>query len=300
MGIEVDEFGRPMRYAILTEHPGDYELGTYPSNPLKHVYVPASDIIHWFIPQRVSQSRGYPGLAPVLLTLHNLAEYEKAHWIRKRVQSSQLGWIVPGEGEIETDDTVNNQRLWDTEPGSYNVLNPGDQVIPPNFGTDDKEYDNVVRNMLRRAAAGEGVSYETVSRDFSQTNYSSSRLSILEDREWWKVLQSSFVQTFHQAVFEAWIEAAVLSRALPVGLFSDYWGNPDRYTAPRWQARSWAWVDPTKELDAVKLARELKLDTYSNQVHQHSGEEFEDVILQIGKEEEFIAANTANSLPAEE
>jgi lambda family phage portal protein len=286
MGIEVDDFGRPLRYAILTQHPGDFE---FPGNrdSRKHEFVDARDIIHFFVPSRVSQSRGYPGLAPVLLTAHNLDEYEKAHWTRKRVQASQLGWIVPADGSMEGDEVVNGQNLWNTEPGSYNTLNAGDQVIPPSFGPDDREYDNVVRNLLRRTASGFGASYETISKDFSQTNYSSSRLSILEDREWWKVLQSWLIQTLHQRVYEEFVEAAVLSGALPIGLFADYWRNPDRYTAPRWQARTWAWVDPSKELDAIRTARELMLETHAQQIHGHSGEEFEDVMSQIAAENEI-------------
>jgi lambda family phage portal protein len=286
MGIEVDDFGRPLRYAILTEHPGDYEFPGNRDNR-KHEFVSARDIIHFFVPSRVSQSRGYPGLAPVLLTAHSLDEYEKAHWTRKRVQASQLGWIIPADGAAEGDEVVNGQQLWNTEPGSYNTLGAGDQVVPPNFGPDDKEYDNVVRNLLRRTASGFGASYETISKDFSQTNYSSSRLSILEDREWWKVLQSWLIQTLHQRVYEEFIEAAVISGALPIGLFSDYWRNPDRYTAPRWQARTWAWVDPSKELDAIRTARELMLETHAQQIHGHSGEEFEDVMSQIAAENEI-------------
>jgi capsid protein len=106
----------------------------------------------------------------------------------------------------------------------------------------------------------------------------------LEDREWWKVLQSWLIQTFHQRVYEEFIEAAVISGALPIGLFTDYWTNPDRYTAPRWQARTWAWVDPSKELDAIRTARELMLETHAQQIHGHSGEEFEDVVAQIADE----------------
>ena len=38
-------------------------------------------------------------------------------------------------------------------------------------------------------AAGCGPSYESLSRDYSQSNYSSSRLSLLDDRDLWRVLQ---------------------------------------------------------------------------------------------------------------
>ena len=59
MGIEVDKFGRPQRYAFLNRHPGDYYFkDNY--NEEKHTIVPASDIIHLFLPERPAQNRGVP------------------------------------------------------------------------------------------------------------------------------------------------------------------------------------------------------------------------------------------------
>ena len=147
----------------------------------------------------------------------------------------------------------------------------------------------MVRNLLRRFAAGFGCSYETLSRDFSQTNYSSSRLSILEDRDHWKLLQSMVVQQIHQRVFENWFEAAVLSGELPAATFGDFWVNPDRYLTPRWQARTWSWVDPSKELAALETARELMLETHASQITGFTGEEFSEVIPQIAAENELKA-----------
>ena len=285
LGVESDEWGRPTRYALLRRHPGDGELRTV-SPTERHEFVDAKDIIHFFIPERVGQSRGMPGLTSVATTAHALGKYEEAHWTRKRVQAASLGWITSPEGDLPGDGTINGQRLFDTEAGSYNMLDPGQQVIPPDFGPDDGQYDNVVRNLLRRFAAGFGCSYETLSRDFSQTNYSSSRLSILEDRDHWRLLQSMMVQQIHQRVYENWFEAAVLSGELPVQTFSDYWVNPDRYLTPRWQARTWAWVDPGKELDAIRTARELMMDTEENQIQDYSGEQFDEVMAQIRKEQD--------------
>ena len=303
LGVESDEWGRPTRYAILTVHPGDAELRPLATNS-RHIFVDAKDVIHFFIPERVGQSRGMPGLTPVATTSHNLGKYEEAHWTRKRVQASSLGWVTSPEGDLPGDGVVNGQRLYNTEPGTYNWLDPGQQVIPPDFGPDDGQYDNVVRNLLRRFAAGFGCSYETLSRDFSQTNYSSSRLSILEDRDHWKLLQSMVVQQIHQVVFENWFEAAVLSGELPAATFGDFWVNPDRYLTPRWQARTWAWVDPSKELDALKTARELLLETHASQITGFTGEEFNEVIAQIKAENEVKAdadlpldPPTKNALP---
>jgi lambda family phage portal protein len=288
LGVELNQWGRPTRYAILTRHPGDVELGLNKREQrLKHELLPAEDMIHIFMPERIGQNRGVPWLTPVITTVHNLAEYEKAHWTRKRVQAASLGWIQTPEGELIGDDVENDQRLLNTEPGSWNYLDPGQTPIAPDFGPDDQQYDNVVRNLSRRFAAGFGCSYETLSRDFSQTNYSSSRLSILEDRDHWRVVQSVMIQYFHQRVFEEWLKAAVLVGELSSSVFDDYWVRPERYNAPRWQARSWSWVDPAKEMKALEMARQLLLQTHGEQIAEYTGEQFEQVMAQIAKENEL-------------
>ena len=68
--------------------------------------------------------------------------------------------------------------------------------------------------MLRSVASGCGISYESVSKDFSKTNYSSSRLSLLEDRNHYRSLQTYLIENFHSRVFDAWLEMATLSGAL--------------------------------------------------------------------------------------
>jgi len=288
LGVELNQWGRPTRYAILTRHPGDVELGLNKRDVrLKHELLPAEDVIHIFMPDRIGQNRGVPWLTPVITTVHNLAEYEKAHWTRKRVQAASLGWIQSSEGEVIGDAVENGQRLINTEPGTYNYLDPGETAIPPDFGPDDQQYDNVVRNLSRRFAAGFGCSYETLSRDFSQTNYSSSRLSILEDRDHWRVVQSVMIQLFHQRVFEEWLRSAVLVGELPSPAFNDYWSRPERYNTPRWQARSWSWVDPQKEMKALEMGRQLLLQTHGEQISEYTGEQFEQVMAQIARENEL-------------
>lgn len=290
LGVELNQWGRPTRYAILTRHPGDVELGLNKREVrLKHELLPAEDVIHIFMPERVGQNRGVPWLTPVITTVHNLAEYEKAHWTRKRVQAASLGWIQSAEGEVIGDAVENGQRLINTEPGTYNYLDPGETAIPPDFGPDDQQYDNVVRNLSRRFAAGFGCSYETLSRDFSQTNYSSSRLSILEDRDHWRIVQSVMIQVFHQRVYQEWLRAAVLVGELPSPAFDDYWSRPERYDSPRWQARSWSWVDPAKEMKALEMSRMLMLQSHSEQIAEYSGEQFEQVMAQIAREQELKA-----------
>jgi lambda family phage portal protein len=251
MGVEVNEWGRPLNYAFFTRHPGDSNLVGRMDDNRKHTIVPAADVIHLFLPERPGQTRGVPWFAPVMDDAHQLQGYEQAAVIRARGAASLMGFISSPEGELEADDVEEQQRLTDFEPGQFRYLNPGEKIEIPNLSAPDAQYEMFVRQKTRRFAAGLGVSYETISRDFSQTNYSSSRLSLLEDREHWKMIQGYLIETFHQRVFQEWLSASVLAGQLNL---PDYELRPERYeAAANWQPRGWSWVDPLKEANAYAL-----------------------------------------------
>jgi capsid protein len=101
------------------------------------------------------------------------------------------------------------------------------------------------------------------------------------------VVQSVLIQYFHQRVFQEWLRAAMLAGDLPSPAFDDYWIRPERYNAPRWQARSYSWVDPQKEMKAYEMARQLMLQTHSEQIAEYTGDQFEMVVAQIARENDL-------------
>ena len=111
-----------------------------------------------------------------------------------------------------------------------------------------------MRYMLREIASGVGVSYESLSRDYSQSNYSSSRLALLDDRDLWRVLQQWWSRSFREPLHRAWLAQAVLARAVASIPLDQYMLTPERFAAVRWKFRGWSWVDPTKEVRAYKEA----------------------------------------------
>jgi lambda family phage portal protein len=133
----------------------------------------------------------------------------------------------------------------------------------------DGQFEPFLRAMLRAVAAGIGCSYESVSRDFSQTNYSSSRLALLEEREHWKTLQDYMVKNFHQPVYAAWLEMAVMSGALNLPLYEV---EPERFKRVKWVPRAWGWVDPQKEVAAYKEAIRCGFKTLAQVVGEQGGD----------------------------
>ena len=284
-GVEVNEWGRPVRYAFLTRHPGDYWFQNTTQRNEKHVFPSADEIIHLFLPERPNQNRGVPWFHPVMLDAHQLQGYEEAAVVRARAGASLMGFITNNEGELTADDVENNQRISEFEPGTFKYLSPGENVTVPSIDSPDQQFEMFVRNKVRRFAAGFGCSYETLSRDFSETNYSSSRLSLLEDREHWRVIQNYLIENFHTRVFRAWLEMAVLSGELPL---PDYELRPERYDTPRWMPRGWSWVDPLKEVKAYREAEQAGYMSKSQIVAQNGGD-YDDTITEIAREQQFAA-----------
>jgi lambda family phage portal protein len=282
MGVEINEWGRPVRYAFLTRHPGDYWFQNAPQKGDKHVFLPAEDVIHLFIPERPQQHRGVPWFHSVMADAHQLQGYEEAAVVRARAGASVMGFVTSPDGELEGDDVEADRRISEFEPGMWKYLEPGQDVTVPNISSPDQQYEMFVKNKVRRFASGFGCSYETLSRDFSETNYSSSRLSLLEDREHWKVIQSYLIENFHNRVFREWLDLAVLAGELP---FDDYDSRPERYDTPRWMARGWDWVDPLKEAKAYRQMEQAGYMTKA-QIVAKLGGDFFDNLTEFSREQQ--------------
>jgi lambda family phage portal protein len=269
MGIEQNEFGRAVQYAFLKKHPGDTPFGT-PVGQREHMIVPASEICHIFVSNRPSQSRGEPWLSSSILSLHHLAGFQEASVIRARAASSLMGFITSPEGELDQGGEVyDNERVSQFEPGKFSYLQAGESVTVPDFDSPNSEFPEFMSAMLRSVASGCGISYESVSKDFSKTNYSSSRLSLLEDRNHYRSLQTYLIENFHSRVFDAWLEMATLSGALAL---PSYDTEPERYRKVRWIPRGWDWVDPQKEIIAAKEAIKAGLKTQAQIVSENGGD----------------------------
>jgi lambda family phage portal protein len=248
MGVEVDEWGRPVAYWLHPNHPGDYQFASF--QPSKFIRVAAEEIIHLYIIDRVPQTRGVPWFHAVLKRLHDMGGTVEAEIVAARASANIVGFIkAPEAGAGE--DVQSGQRIIESEPGTFKQLLPGEDFIGFNPSRPNSGLDPFIRFLLRSVAAGIGVSYESLSRDYSQSNYSSSRLALLDDRDLWRVLQGFVIRNFRAEIHHDWLEAAVLSGELA---FPDFYSNRAKYEAVRFKPRGWSWIDPTKEVTAYRLA----------------------------------------------
>ena len=255
MGVEQDQWGRPVAYWLYPTHPGDYQFTAFVESAL--IRVPADEIIHLYIPERIGQTRGVPWFHATLKRLRNMQGYEEAEIVAARASAAIVGIIQTPDGpmfdadELAGNHRANAQREINMEPGTYHHLLPGETFTGFSPSRPNAALDPFMRFMLRGFATGVGVSYESVSRDYSQSNYSSSRLALLEDRDLWRVLQGWWIRNFRRVVHRDWLEAAVLAGEITI---PDFYSNMRKYWSVRFKPRGWSWIDPAKEVTAYKTA----------------------------------------------
>lgn len=285
MGVEVDEFGRAVAYWMRERHPGEVRFTSDKS--VRMVRVPADEILHLRVVDRWPQTRGEPWLHAVLRKLNDLEEYTGAELLAARLSANYFATIESPDADplpaAETQDDGSKQVQ--IEPGVIEQLAPGDKLAFHTPNRPNTALDPFMRYMLREVAAGVGVSYESVSRDYSQSNYSSSRLSLLDDRDLWRVLQQWWVRSFREPLHGIWLQQAVLARAIESITVEQYAANPEKFRAVTWKLRGWTWVDPTKEVTAYKEAVKAGFTTVSAVIATTGGGvDIEDVVAERRRE----------------
>jgi lambda family phage portal protein len=288
MGIEIDQFQRPVAYWFHQRHPGDTMIGA--NVPDQLVRVPADQIMHLYVINRWPQTRGEPWLHAVARRLNDMDGYAEAEIVAARGAANYMAFMkTPDNNQLPPDLQEGDQREINYEPGLIEQLPPGYDIVMNNPNRPNPNMDPFMRLMLREVASGVGVSYESLSRDYSQSNYSSSRLALIDDRDLWRTLQQWFIQSFRAELHRVWLEAAVLAGAIKGIALADYLSNRERYEAVRFKPRGWSWVDPTKEVQAYKDAVRCGFTTVSDVIAQTGGgQDIEDVLEQRKRELEMM------------
>ena len=285
-GIKVDEFGKPLSYLIYEDHPNQpYAVSRTPKE------IPAREILHLFRQDRVGQTRGVTWFAPALSSVRDLGTYLDNELQASAIAScftaaikteTPMGNLIDPDGGTGQDKAGNRERY--LEPGLIFDLNVGESVDiinPTRPNTAAGEWTKVI---LRGIAVGTGLSYETVARDYSQTSYSSSRTSQLEDRRRFRIIQKYMIRHLLQPVWDEFCTAAAISELEGFPSPADLLEDRRRFAPVEWQTPEWEWVDPQSEQSAAEMALNSYTDTYQN-VLGSKGRSFRSVFYQRAKED---------------
>jgi lambda family phage portal protein len=237
------------------------------------VRVPAEEVLHIYRPIDAGQIRGLPHVAPAMVRLFLLDQYDDAELDRKKTAAMFAGFITKtapedpmmGEGEADLDGAA----IASLEPGTMQVLLPGEDVKFSSPADVGGGYEAFQYRTLLAVSASLGLPYHLVTGDVRQANYSSLRAELVEFRRRIGQLQHGVMA--HQLcrpIWRRWLETAVLSGALVADPVT---ARPVQWIPPRWD-----WVDPLKDIQAQVLAMEAGL-TSRRKVVEATGYDIEEV-----------------------
>lgn len=231
-GIEYDRFGRVVAYWIYSRHPNEFAV-------VSSVRIPASEVLHIYNIDDPGQTRGLPAVTPTMVRVKDLDSYEDAQLVRQKTAACFTGFVTDPDGE-GTGDGLDLDAL---EPGRIQYLPPGKEITfaaPPDSGL---AYDSYTKNLLRSIAAGMGTSYEILTNDLSNVNFSSGRMGWIEfhknieDWQW-----NMIIPMFCEPVWAEFIKACGFA------MITDFGAKiKATWTPPRREM-----IDPEKEVKALR------------------------------------------------
>lgn len=271
-GIEFNAIGQRVAYWMYSTHPGDSQLMSVGYNVLNRI--PADQVLHIFEPTEGGQLRGIPRLAPVLLRLKSLDNYDDAVLFRQEVANLFAGFITrkaveggPPEIDPLTGLPVVVDRdgapLVGLEPGSMQELMEGEEVTfsdPPDAGG---TYVEFMRQQLQASAVGVDLPYELLTGDMGDISDRVLRVLLNDFRRRIEQLQFGvYVFQLCRPVRQAWLDAAVLSGSIDL---PDYTARRREYQRTRWVPQGHPYIHPVQDVDG-KL-KEIKGGLASRSEH---------------------------------
>lgn len=282
-GVETDPIGRRVAYHMYREHPGDI-LNT---GGFETTRVPADQVAHLFRPLRFGQYRGQPWMTSVMVLLNDLEKYDGAELIRKQIAAMMAFFIEDADpanplfaNEDEDDDGV---PIAGIEPGSVITL-PNGKTVKISEPTDvGGMYVEYMRLQLRKVAAGLGITYEQLTGDMTQVNFSSLRAGLLEFRRRMEAFQHQVVVfQLCRPVWREFILAAATAGLIDIDALA---ADPRPFFDVEWRPQAWPWVDPLKDIAAEITARKELLKSDS-EIIRSTGRDPETVFEEIAADQQ--------------
>lgn len=320
-GCELDGFGADVAYHIRRRHPGDSvftgladgwvwdrverEVETVPG------YL-RPQVVRAFEKTRAGEKAPFAALVSALRKHKQVADYDK-HELEAASLNAVLGAFVTSPFDLEelaetfgANDTSIAKTIkayGDSQSAYYeeapirlpgvrlNFLRPGEE---PKFlapAHPNANFEAFQRTALRSIASALGMTYESLTMDWSQVNYSSARAALMVIHRALSSRSDRFAHSFAQPIYVAWLEEVFES-----GLIELPDGVPGFYDAPvAWSRADWigparGWVDPEKEAKASVIRMATGQSTLEDE-SVSQGRDWKEGIRQKAREKRFADRN---------
>ncbi len=247
LGVELGPDDERLGYWLHQSPPGE---PMRPGRDMQSRLVPRQDVCHLFRRIRPGQVRGVPIFAPILLTARDYADLMDAVVVTVGMEAN-LGLVVRTQdpaanlGRVMAQGSDKTLPIEELSPGMVHYLRPGEDVtaFQPSART---SLDPIATRTLMAIAAGSGITYDQLTGDLSNANYSSLRAGKIEFRRLVASLQwHMLVPQAVDRIVSRFVHYAILAGKLPARRM----GYDRTYVMPAIEP-----IDPKKDLEADILA----------------------------------------------
>lgn len=298
-GVKIDHDGAAVAYYIRRAHQGDWynaaDSVTWDLIP-RETQFGRSMVVHDFWKQRAGQHRGGAGvLNSVMQKLKMLYTYDgaeldqaiinaifgafiKSPFDPELVQSALGNSVIPQYQR----DRGDYHRQKNIELGGARIphLYPGEDFVTVDPKHPSANFAAFQATFLRSVASATGLSYEQVSSDWSQSNYSSARGALIEAWKTMKRMRDDFAIGFAQPIFTCFAEEAFDVDGLPLPSGApDFVESRMAYSNCLWIGPAKGYIDPVKEKNGSIIGMEAGLSTLEQEAAEN-GNNWEDVLDQ--------------------
>lgn len=249
-GIDVDAFGRPVRYHFLKEHPGSLFASMEHAEP-----VDAEEVIHLFRATRPGQVRGVSQMAPMLATSAMLRQYAMAV-LRAARRAASLSWVMKTTLTDDDSSLVDPWEIVSVPDDAGMSLPEGYDISQLKAEQPTTTYSDFKREQVSEMGRPFGMPRNKAACDSSNYNYASGRLDhqdfgmlqrVEQDRVESQACTPTLIAYCREAVLRD--ESDLYDRDVRDAL--DAWlQRPERVIPHHWDWDQVEHADPKKEADA--------------------------------------------------
>ncbi|HSH27331.1 MAG TPA: phage portal protein, partial [Wenzhouxiangella sp.] len=302
-GIVKDRFGAPVGAFIREAHPHDSVLS---QGQYRWRYIRREtdwgrlQFIHLFDQERPGQSRGRTGLLSGIKQIKMLERWQGTA-MQAAIINSMYAAVVESSidhpelmqalGQQAGDNPYQaymadaleyhsgtNKIKWDGSKIAH--LFPGEKLELMSAKQPVAAFEQFERAALRQIAAACNISYEQLSKDYTNTTYSSARASMLEA---WKFILSErhhVANKYASIIYTLWLEDAISSGEVevPGGLAAFLAPGAKRaFSQAKWIGPGREEIDPVKRANATRIDISLGLTSHEEEAAER-GRHLEEII----------------------
>lgn len=308
-GIEFAPYGRPLAYWIACPPASLVPMEQSALFSDSFVRRPAylghrCNVFHLFRYEEEEQTRGISALATGMGLMRNLKDALDSELFAQVIAASFPLFIGLENGAANLPSEVREQygyapapraeRTMDINPGTVIFGEPNEKPYVLENKRPSGNFVPFVQTILRAASAMLGIPYESLTKDYSATNYSSMRAALNEAWKLYLFYRRWFARLYAQPIWDMVVEEAYLRNFLGLaddldaaGASMGFYEGRKYWCSAEWIGPAKGFIDPTKEIEATLMALQARLMTYADAWAERGGD-FADALPQMQEEQMLL------------